>query len=890
MKASLLLGTCFTILMTQAAVGGEDVILDGKSPWRCHVVWRNPRVRLESGKMVEVPFGPGSPQGEWSRWKKAKSTYERRHSAFPDPKWKEPGFSDGSWPRVKVPLELPPWFIMTCCLRGKFTVRTPADMKLNLSYRGGVVVYVNGTEVARRHLPEGKIFPDTAADSYPKAAYLDGKGLLLRNKFGTPKKYPQLLKMRDRRAEGVKIPAKFLRKGKNLLAIELHRSAIDQVQLETRKKGPFCYALWTKLAIHNLSLTAGSSGAAAPNLAPPSGVHLWNQSLVQSVYVTDFADPGEEVSALRIDGARNGSFSAKIVAGSDKPIKGLKVSIKSLRKPNGDAIPPKAIRVRYAIPDIIKFSRKKPVRFDGLVSEAPNGREMRVRSAVDLKIGAKGSEPEGLSVQPIWVTVRVPGDAKPGRYTGELEVSAAGLENRKVPVSLAVADFRLPDPKDFVAHIGMVQSPESLAARYKVKMWSEEHWKLIEKSFELLGGLGDKVVYVPVRARTYLGNPHGMVHWIKDGSGKWKHDFSIAERYLDLVVKHMGRVPVVGVYCWDIDTGAAYYGRKHYSDLKGTPFTVKEAGSGKLSIATSPKWGTPESREFWKPVLEGMREVLKKRGLEKSFMMGMSGDRQPGKEAVEDLKTVAPYAQWISASHSDVERLRDQPVRHRSIVWGLKRALDPEVKRAYGWRNPRSVVVFPRPGSAVYGPGLLVPAPLSTYRLATEAAVTNGRGKGLRGVGRCAADFWPEFKHSDWRHTFHFASISETAYWHGGNFRNSTAYILAPAKGGPVATARYEMMREGAQETEARIFLEKALLDPGKRAKLGDELAKRCQKLLDERTWASIQAFTHSYLPARYHPLQFASSGWRERSSGLYELAAEVAGKCLDGRQAGRAQ
>ncbi len=879
MRMSLLLGACTVIAAVWPARAGESVILDARSTWRCHVIWRTPRVRLDSGKMVDVPFGPGSPQHAWSQFKKKKATCKARHSAYPNAKWKQPGFDDGSWPRVKLPLELPPWFLSACCLRGKFTVKTPADMKLKVAYRGGVVVYVNGTEVARAHMPKGKTDLDTAAESYPKAAYLDDKGGLLRNKFGTPLKYPHLLKMRDRKAESIRIPAAVLRKGTNVLAIELHRSPIEQVQLEARRKGSFHYSLWTKLALQDISLSAQGPGTAVPNLAPPPGFRLWNQSLVQSVYVDDFADPHEEVRALRIFGVRNGSFSASVVAGSDKALRGLKASLAALKGPGGSAIPPAAIHVRYAIPDIIKFSRQRPVRFDGLVAEAPNGREMRIRSDVDLKIGAKGSEPEALAVQPIWVTVRVPGDAKPGRYSGQLEISASGVETRKVPVPLTVADFRLPDPKDFVAHIGMIQSPESLAARYKVKMWSKEHWKLIEKSFQLLGGLGDKIVYVPVRARTYLGNPHGMVHWIKGADGGWKHDFSTAEKYLDLAVKHMGKVPVVGVYCWDIDTGAAYYGRKHYSDVKGTPFTVKDPASGKLSIARSPKWGTPESRKFWKPVLDGMREVLKKRGLEKSFMMGMTGDRQPGKEAVEDLKAVAPYAHWISASHSDFKHVRGQPVGHRSIVWGLRRAPDPEVKRVYGWKNPRSIVVFPRPGSAVYGPGLMVTAPLSTYRLATEVAVTNGRGQGLRGVGRCAADFWPAFKTRDWRQTFHFASIPETAYWHGGNFRNSTAYILAPAKGGPVATGRYQMMLEGAQETEARIFIEKALLDAGKRAKLGDELAKECQELLDERTWAGIQAFTHSYLPARYHPLQFASSGWREKSVKLYELAAEVSKK-----------
>ena len=78
MRMSLLLGVCIAIPASLPALAGENVILDRRSTWRCHVVWRNPRVRLESGEMVEVSFGPGSPQREWSRFKKEKAACRSR--------------------------------------------------------------------------------------------------------------------------------------------------------------------------------------------------------------------------------------------------------------------------------------------------------------------------------------------------------------------------------------------------------------------------------------------------------------------------------------------------------------------------------------------------------------------------------------------------------------------------------------------------------------------------------------------------------------------------------------------------------------------------------------------------------------------------------------------
>jgi len=83
-------------------------------------------------------------------------------------------------------------------------------------------------------------------------------------------------------------------------------------------------------------------------------------------------------------------------------------------------------------------------------------------------------------------------------------------------------------------------------------------------------------------------------------------------------------------------------------------------------------------------------------------------------------------------------------------------------------------------------------------------------------------------------------------------------------------TVRFEMIRAAAQLTEARTFVEKALLDPDQRARLGPELAERAQKLLDERTRAVLWARKGGWL-------WFPSSGWQQRDDELYALCAEVA-------------
>jgi hypothetical protein len=114
--------------------------------------------------------------------------------------------------------------------------------------------------------------------------------------------------------------------------------------------------------------------------------------------------------------------------------------------------------------------------------------------------------------------------------------------------------------------------------------------------------------------------------------------------------------------------------------------------------------------------------------------------------------------------------------------------------------------------------------------------------------------------------------------------------LLAPGPEGPVATHPFEAFREGRQECEARIFVEKAVTDPALRPRLGEALAARCEKMLTERTFFLLKACTNLQLEGRHYTMAtpivrensiaghawFAGSGWQERSAELYALAGEV--------------
>jgi hypothetical protein len=104
---------------------------------------------------------------------------------------------------------------------------------------------------------------------------------------------------------------------------------------------------------------------------------------------------------------------------------------------------------------------------------------------------------------------------------------------------------------------------------------------------------------------------------------------------------------------------------------------------------------------------------------------------------------------------------------------------------------------------------------------------------------------------------------------------------------GPIRTLRSECFREGIQDLEATVFLEKAIMLPKYSARLGADWSGRCRKFLDDRRRLVFAASGVRKKPNRLDP------AWPESRERLYSLAAEAAAKLgvnfiLEGRAESR--
>jgi hypothetical protein len=213
------------------------------------------------------------------------------------------------------------------------------------------------------------------------------------------------------------------------------------------------------------------------------------------------------------------------------------------------------------------------------------------------------------------------------------------------------------------------------------------------------------------------------------------------------------------------------------------------------------------------------------------------------------------------------------PYAFQTLVWTPRFLLYPDVNYRHGWQKP--FTQFPRDVRNEF--------PLTTFRLMAEMNIMGDQ----RGFGRLGADFWPVIKDRKGR-----AVGTVSARYPKTRWRNLTiaTSILAPGPQGALSTARLEMIREGVEECEARIFVEQALLDEVSKAKLGPQLVDRAKKALEERTRAIEQGLSsHSVCgfhqtnvhgwhgaPGRVGYQWYLGSGWQRRSDELYAVASEI--------------
>jgi len=896
----VLFGAC---LFAQA--DGTAVILDTTSFWRVHYTIRPPVVRDGDGVRSLKTLTGDTPA--------------------PPESWTQVDFDDRDWTRTPAdlfPVRTRVWAIdqealeasgitahnnsspalAMIFLRGKFGVTDPGavrGLKLSLAYHGGVVVCVNGKEVGRADMGDAGTGVEALAKDYPRSAFLRTDGSPVMSEFSIKQdRDAEAIPAWKSRLRGteIPIPANVLRKGTNVLAVAVHRAAyLPEVRQWIVTKGVMDHEipwfLWATCGLNSVRLDAPSQAGLTSNVGRPTGWQAWTSPPMQQDFDLDYGDRFESRRVgMRVVGSRGGVFSGKVVVGRDAPIRALKADISDLvcRK-TGAKVPASAVKVRYALPDGSEPAGEshypvRPALFDGLSDTPP----------ATVEVGeAKGSWPVG-AVCPVWVTVAVPVDAVPGDYTGTLTIAAADLAKPfEVPVELKVCAWRVPEPKDFRTVVDLIQSPETVAMWYDVPLYGEKHFQLLEKSLERLGYVGNWTVHIPLICQTNLGNAESMVRWVRKPDGSFRYDFSPVDRYLELAEKHMGKPRVVILQVWDFFLGTAGATMVHpeiqkiIPGVEDIPVSMLDEKTGKVSTITVGRYDA-KGKDRWRALVTELLAHLRKRGMDKSVVLGLSNDVYPTREIVEFWKDLLPGVAWGRYSHFERASIGDgwAPVVLQAYAYQPTWGIEP----MYGWKRPDRVLVFFRTGFSRNSTRNTLPWDLA--RLLGEITIQGP----WRGFGRVGLDFWPALRN---RRGVPVGCIQARYPRSSWRQLDGMLYVLAPpGPEGALAAGKLEMMREGLQETEARIFLEDVLTDPARRGRLPAALVAKARTVLNARMralavvlekqeMAGFQREAKPYLDgygagdfqsptAGIFRQWYTESGWQQRSEDLYTVADEV--------------
>ncbi len=337
----------------------------------------------------------------------------------PPPEWMTPDFDGSAWPRRRLPfLTWSPYAdgwagfsqgIGLACFRSRFIVNDPARIQgitLELGYRGGAMVYLNGKEVARGHLPVGELAPDTPGAPYPLRAYVlpptdigpygprpgtprpfpelgsifPGPDAFIRDRADkykppiseltsyyrqggghapiTRKEWEELKALRDRRLVGAEIPPRLLRKGVNVLAVEIHRSDLHPVvlgdeRLGTHRWGYFGGYNWFHGYLLEAELKSRPPGLVLPERRP-GGIQVWTDDIHRRCFSTEFGPIQKRIAPILIVGARNGAYSGQVILGTSK-------KLSSVRARMGDLLHTKSKEKLPGSCTLVRYGKGRPI-------------------------------------------------------------------------------------------------------------------------------------------------------------------------------------------------------------------------------------------------------------------------------------------------------------------------------------------------------------------------------------------------------------------------------------------------------------------------------------------------------------------------------------------------
>ncbi|MCF2659786.1 DUF4091 domain-containing protein [Parabacteroides distasonis] len=202
--------------------------------------------------------------------------------------------------------------------------------------------------------------------------------------------------------------------------------------------------------------------------------------------------------------------------------------------------------VRYVMTDELNKDRK------GGCGVRENKAEWDSSIVADVLDIVKLRDVQACSTQPIWLQVRVPADAKAGKYKGTLTVSGQNFQPMSLQIELEVVNRTLTAPQEWPFHLDLWQNPYAVARYYQVPLWSQAHFDAMRPIMKMLAEAGQKAITTSIMHKPWAGQTEdhfdSMVFRMKKLDGSWVYDYTVFDKWVDFMLNDVGIDGTISCY------------------------------------------------------------------------------------------------------------------------------------------------------------------------------------------------------------------------------------------------------------------------------------------------------------------------------------------------------
>ncbi|WP_316788757.1 DUF4091 domain-containing protein [Pedobacter frigoris] len=388
-----------------------------------------------------------------------------------------------------------------------------------------------------------------------------------------------------------------------------------------------------------------------------------------------------------------------------------------------------------------------------------------VADLIDTKATSATLQKE--TTQPVWISLKVPQNTSAGTYTGSIKIK--GDKTYTLPINITVLDKALPAPKNWAYDLDLWQHPASIARVHQVELWSDAHFTLMKKYYQMLADAGQKtitasIVNEPWGHQTFDDYP-SLIKWTKKKDGSWTYDYSLFDKYISFVMSCgiTERINCYSMVPWKI------------------AFTYYDESTQKEAVFTD-AIGTPAYNVFWKTMLTDFTRHLKQKNWFGKTYIAM--DERPMKamqSVIKLLKEVDPS--WKLALAGEYHPEIEQDIDNYCIASKWEFPADVLQKRMQQGKISTWYTCCTEP----YPNAFSFSSPAEPVWMGWYTA-----GKKMDGYLRWAYNSWTKSPLTDTRFTA----------WPAGD-----TYLVYP---GALSSVRFEKLIEGAQDFEKIKYLQSA--------------------------------------------------------------------------------